>query len=246
MKKFSVRGLMSDAWDLYKKNWVFLTLFAIGSGVVTGILGELYQNSFNYSSLLGLVVYIIYVVALIIISLVIVKVLFMVVDHKEPTFKGMSITASEVFRLIKVSLWKLLYTLLYMALAMVPGLLVLALNYFFDGLSLGFIGMILVGIGAFIGMIYTSIRYMFTTYVTVDHPEISSSHALVRTSSNLVAHHYGSMIRFIVLSCAVTILGFICLVVGLIPAFIVIAITKTLIYRKLSGASHEKGAHAEA
>jgi uncharacterized membrane protein len=131
---------------------------------------------------------------------------------------------------------------MYILISLIPGIIILMIGRLIESDTVFLIGAIILGVSVLISVIYTSIRYTFATYTMVDHPEITSTRAVVQRSAKLVSGNYGRMILLSLTYILVILLGIICLVVGVLPAAIVVSLATTLVYRKLD-THHAHQAH---
>ena len=244
MKLFGIRASLQQAWHIFKKDWKFLLPFTLGSLIVIYILAAMYEAAFSRSALLGIIVYIIYMIGVFAITIANIRVALAAVDGKELHWDLVKSTPSEWLRFIKVSLWKMIYSLKYILMAILPGIIVLIISAFVESEAVVLIGSFLLGIGLILSLVYTSLRYVFATYVMVDRPQITSTRAVVKRSAELVTGSYGRILLLSFAMMLVIIVGMICLIVGVIPAMIVVSLANALVYRKLD-AHHAHQAPAQ-
>lgn len=223
MYKFNLEESFRKGWELTKKHWAVLVLaflitlaLSLAIGLVTGLFSVIFESVPE----LGTGVYLFMQLISIIVSLWTTYNLYhMMIKLND----GKTVKATDVIHFSNEMLPKFGNYIL--------GNLLLVLV-----ILLGFIAFIIPGI-------YFSVRFMFVPYLLIDK-NMGVMDAF-KKSSDMTRGEIWHLIGFSLLSFGIIIVGLIALLVGVIPAAILISLTTVVIYRKLESHVHSSTKHAQ-
>lgn len=211
MKKFTIENALRFGWMQTKQNWATVALMYIiamaVSVVFSGLIAVTMRGGDAGTIVSGLIQLISYVVSFWI-SYNIYKMLLKLVDGKK-------VKVLDVFHFENETTRKVL-------------------NYFLANVAYGLV--VLVGLVLLVVPgIYFAVKYLFVPYLVLDK-EMSVSEAFKKSSDITMGQKWG-LVLYSLASFAVIVLGLIALVVGVIPAAMVVTFGMLYIYRKLADGS---------
>lgn len=216
MYKFKIEESFKKGWELTKKHWVTLVaafLITIAISFAIGLVSKLFMAAFQSAPETG--IYVFLQLISIIISLWtgynLYKMMINMIDDVE-------VKALDVLYYSKDTANKLL--------KYIGGSSLLAL-------------VVIVGLICFIiPGIYFSVRFMFVPMLIIDkNMGIMDS---FKKSSEMTKGEIWHLIGFAFISFGIIIVGLIALLVGVIPAAILVSLTNVVVYRKLESHVHAK------
>ena len=221
MYKFKIEESFKKGWELTKKHWATLVaafLITIAISFAIGLVSTLFMAAFQSAPEIGTGIYVFLQLISTLISLWtgynLYKMMINMID-------GVEVKALDVLYYSKDTANKLL--------KYIGGSLLLAL-------------VIIVGLICFIiPGIYFSIRFMFVPMLIIDkNMGIMDS---FKKSSEMTKGEIWHLIGFAFISFGIIIVGLIALLVGVIPAAILVSLTNVVVYRKLESHVHNLAAH---
>lgn len=225
---------IKSAWHIFKKNWKFIVLAVLATGVVQVILNFVQRSAENSGIVINLIASVFVGIIGIIIALGWARVLLSLVRNDSANWDTFKTDQSVWIRYIKVMIWYILYFLMWTVAVILP-FIILGIIGVTMGISvLAWIGAILGGIGFVIVACYFGLKYQFTNFVTIDHPELDSK-AIFKKAGEMTHGHLWKLLAFAAALLLLNLIGLIALVVGLLITIPVSRIAQTKMYECLKG-----------
>lgn len=238
IKKISLKEIISESWSILKQNFWFLfkiTMLLIIVSVIMSALGESFKNDL----LIGSIMDIVSVIVSVVISMPYTIMILGLLEGKKISFKEAfkSVTSSKVFKLIGFSLLIILMIIVPIALLIgiysVVNFLAITTSVSQVPVYINIIKIIL-GLSIFAYSIFMfvfvcKIQFASLFIIEKDFKLFES----IKESLKITKGRTGLIVGFIFTALGIMILGVICLLVGIIPAIMLVEVASVLIYKKL-------------
>ncbi len=232
MNYISTTDLIKRAWETVKANLLTFVaaaaiLFVINTvfNVVTSVAEK------NHMPLESGVLTLVTALISLVVGVAVTTALIRIARGAPVTIQTLSISSSQVFRFIGVSLLVGLI-MLAVVLPVVGAGFLLGITSFVGDIDSNIIAFVAILIAAVIFIVYISIRLMFAKYIVLDGA--TGVVAAIKQSWNLTSGNIWTIIKLGLIAILVALLGLIALVVGLLVAVPVIALAYAYLYVEIS------------
>jgi uncharacterized membrane protein len=222
----SIKSIVSQSWETFKKNWKFI----IPAMIITGLLGAGFNMvSSERSAILGIIGMIVSFVIGIAITLGWAQVLL------KYTTGHVATTEDFISKKLQWKTYVVGYVIVIIFTSLAGSLLVVPL---FGIIASGGTSIPLIVISSIIGLIslvllvFISVRYMFLSFIAIEHPGISGWAAL-KKSATMTKGHIGKLIGYMLVLGLINIIGFLCLIIGLLITIPVTKLAIAYLYQQL-------------
>jgi len=238
MNTIPIKDSIKSAWHIFKKHWKFIILAIIATGLVQVILNLIQRGAAGSGVFISLVASVFVGIIGIIIALGWSRVLLAFIRHDSANWDTFKTKSSVWIRYIKVMIWYILYLLMWAVAVVLPFGILMGIGALVGISVIVWVGAILGGLAFIIVATYFGVRYQFTNFATLDHPEMKSRD-IFKKAGEITRGHLWKLIGFAAVLLLVNLAGLICLVVGLIVTIPVSKLAQAKMYDYLKG---KKGA----
>ncbi len=228
----TISSILERSWETYKKHWKLL----IPATVITIVLAVLNQTvqKIETRPIIAIIVTIIAILITIGITLGWAQMVLRLLRTKKSSWKDFKtslriwkhfVVAQIIYNVFKIPVLILCSPLLGYIVAMM-----------YDGRAIfsdrGFMAVALMFAIGVIFMVWLSIRYMFLSFVAVDHAGMTGW-ALLKKSAAMTKNNEWQLLKFSITLALINIIGLICLVVGLLVSIPLTKLAKADLYESL-------------
>ncbi len=232
--KISGPTLITSAWVTFKKHWKFIIPAVVTTGVLMAAL-QLLQKATENNIVSSLITGLISVVIGIAITLGWSRVLLLLVRHQHADWNSFKTDPKHWFAFFLARLLYGLFAIVPMIVFSISLGLVIRMLFISSITSIPlFIITIILSIIAAILCIWIGIRFMFISFVAIDHPELTAW-KLLKKSGQITQGHVGKLFLLALLLVLVNIVGAIALIVGLLVSIPLSKIAMGYAYEQLNG-----------
>ena len=190
MNTFSLSSFINASWKIFKRHWKFLVLLWLATGIVQLFLQFIEQSSEHghIEIVLRIVAMIFVAIISIMISLGWANTTLSLVRQDKGQWSQFETEPGAWLRLIKVSLWFVLYMVVWSVIAAAVFAILGIIGLFVHVHVLAIIGGILAYIAVIVTMVYFALRYQFITYAVLDYPNLTS-HQIFKKAGQITKGH---------------------------------------------------------
>lgn len=233
-ERISGPSAVSSAWSAFKKNWKFIVPAVLVTVVVYVVLQALQQNSQQHV-FLSLIVALIATIVGIAVTLGWSNIVLKLVRNHSVDWNDFKTNTKSWFPYF---LARLIYALFMIVAALVIGApLILILGSAITASPVLMVIGIILSLAGVVLFIWIAIRYMFVSFVIIDHPQMGAW-SIMKESARLTKGHTVELFVFGLLLLLVNIVGLILIVIGLIITVPVSKIAAGYVYEQLKGKHH--------
>ena len=234
MNTFSLSSFINASWKIFKRHWKFLVLLWLATGIVQLFLQFIEQSSEHghIEIVLRIVAMIFVAIISIMISLGWANTTLSLVRQDKGQWSQFETEPGAWLRLIKVSLWFVLYMVVWSVIAAAVFAILGIIGLFVHVHVLAIIGGILAYIAVIVTMVYFALRYQFITYAVLDYPNLTS-HQIFKKAGQITKGHLLDLLGLLIVLGLINIAGLICIVIGLAVTIPLTKLAKAQAYESL-------------
>lgn len=227
-------SLIKNAWHTFKTHWGFIWVAGIITIIIEIALHLIQQASQRGSGhvLLDAIAMLFVVLIGLIVSLGWINVLLKMI-HGDTLSRRSFTTSPQIWlRAVVATLWVFGFIIVFGILAALPFIILVLIGTATHSMIIINLGIILVVIALATVAIYYTVRYQFTAFVVIEHPELNGKQVFKKAGA-LTRGHVWQLIGFGVVLGLLNILGFIFIVIGLAFTIPVTKIARAKMYAHL-------------